>query len=257
MSEILDASSVLSSPTVPPGSVKAIKDGTSDKAVDPEKLKFVDEPGGAKIPGDDDPLGGRGTMPYIDRRKAAGLDKQFDDTGGKAPAGDGLSPEYTPTRPDTDKALTPEKLKILDEPGGTTLPHVDDPFGGRGTMPYIDRRKATGLDKQFADTGVGTAPPGSGVSGSAGGAGGGGTRPFVLQTPHHSMAWTGEHGGEAGGGRDAGEAEHEELAASYERLLSRMQALLQRQQEQLRTLGEQYERLLGEYRSLAGEGSGP
>ncbi|OYR40676.1 serine protease [Halorubrum sp. Hd13] len=257
----------------------------SEKNFPSEKMKFTDEGVGGNKFLNDPPVGtgGRGTVKHVDDRKATGLDKPPGDpagqgggVGGDVPgAGGGL--EYTPTRP-----YIPEKNKFTDEPGGT-LPFRDTPIGGGdgGTSPYIDRRKATGLDKQFDDMGLGQMPfspiqqqgqrqpqgYGYGFGHAGGSKAGGGERPFVLQTPHHvgrgsgaDLQGTGQgqgqgqphgHGGTdrtAGGGGG-------ELQSTYEQLLSDMQQFLQQQQTQLQAINDQYRQLAAEYQQFLSQGS--
>lgn len=65
-------------------------------------------------------------------------------------------------------------------------------------------------------------------------------RPFVLATPHHSMAWTGEQGQSA---------ELEALQAA----IQQMGELMQQYQEALEALGGQYQQLLAAYQAAGGQ----
>lgn len=64
-------------------------------------------------------------------------------------------------------------------------------------------------------------------------------RPFVLTTPHHSMAWTGE----------SQPAELEALAADIQQLTE----LMQQHQDALRALGAQYQQLVASYQAAGGQ----
>lgn len=206
--EILNASSALNVFTLP----KPIRDGQKIPA--DQKFKFVDDGGTVKFSDDG------GTLKHIDDRKHSGLDKPpgTDGGGGKPPWADG---------------------------------------GGGGTVKHVDDRKSAGLDKPPGGD-VGGKPPGAdggfggaGSGGRFGGAGGGLgqvlNRPFVLQTPHHSMAWA--RGGQGQGQRGGG-ADRADLVAHYEFLLGSMEQLLQQWSEEISTVEQQYQQLVAEYQSL-------
>jgi V8-like Glu-specific endopeptidase len=69
--------------------------------------------------------------------------------------------------------------------------------------------------------------------------GGGTARPFVLSTPHHSMAWTGQRQS----------AELETLQAA----IQQMTELMQQYQEALEALGVQYQQLVAAYQAAGGQ----
>ncbi|MCD4665877.1 MAG: hypothetical protein K8R68_11460, partial [Bacteroidales bacterium] len=71
---------------------------------------------------------------------------------------------------------------------------------------------------------------------------GSGGRPFILATPHHSMAW-------AGSQRGASTIDRQDVA-QYEEALIQLEQLLQQGIDELQALDEQYQSLLMEYEAL-------
>ena len=132
-------------------------------------------------------------------------------------------------------------LKFLDDPntlkfrddggGGGTLPAVDAP----GTIKAVDDIKLPGFDKQpGAFEGIDPrVQPGGPLTG------GGGPSPFILSTPHHSMAWT----------RMTGQPPHEEIAA-YQSALTQMESVLQQGMAELAQLDAEYRQLCATYDEL-------
>jgi V8-like Glu-specific endopeptidase len=116
--------------------------------------------------------------------------------------------------------------KVLDD-GGTNK-RIDDVKGpGLDTMPAFDAAGVMG--------GAGQPAPSGQAPGSIG------ARPFILATPHHSMAWA-----------SAGGAAQEAQAAQYEQALVELQQQIQRGEEELEHLHRQYQLLLAEYQALLG-----
>lgn len=70
---------------------------------------------------------------------------------------------------------------------------------------------------------------------------GGGGRPFVLSTPHHSMAWTGESSPGPG-------------LEEYEAGLQQIAETISQYEQALQTLHAQFEQLVEEYRQAGGQG---
>jgi Pregnancy-associated plasma protein-A len=145
-------------------------------------------------------------------------------------------------------------LKALDDP--ITLKFRDDP----STLKFRDDVKLPGLDKPpLAD--VPKPPPADagfpGFPGFPGGQGGGffaRPAPFVLSTPHHSMAWAQSYP-EAGQGALAS---YEVQLLEYEQMLEQYAqadaagALGPEDVESANQLHAEYEQLLQEYRQLSG-----
>jgi len=154
-------------------------------------------------------------------------------------------------------------LKFSDDGGGGTLKFSDD--GGTlkftddgGTLKAVDDVKAGGLDKGFSDRkspGLDTGRIDPGRSrvlptrrlgrGVAGGA-----RPFVLSTPHHSMAWAG--GQQPGRGSEAAGLS-EETIVQYENALTEMHEMMQQGMSELAAMDEQYQTLYAEYEAVVAE----
>lgn len=156
-----------------------------------------------------------------------------------------------------DIALTfsdigPVKLRW---PGDFTLPYIDQPFpGGIRTRPDIDPIKTVFLDKQGTDFGgitryLGdpTLSTGPTLTKSISNA-----TPFVLATPHHTMAWTDLYSGAAVGGVTRGQVGNAQ--AQYEAALGQMAQHLQVAAAELRSMEEQYRALEEEYRQVMAQG---
>ena len=144
------------------------------------------------------------------------------------------------------KVVDDPKLKFADDP---KLKFFDDP---RGTLKYIDDVKSPGLDKQFGDV----KQPGTD--------GFGGRiprvdprvnpikrnvrRPFILQTPHHSMHWAGQQQ-QANTEQQQYEAHLQEYAAQ----ISQCEQMMQQMMSEIETLSQQYEELVAQYQAIASE----
>jgi len=161
----------------------------------------------------------------------------------------------------------PIKLKVLDDPitlkfrdDGGKLKVLDDPITLKfrddvGTSPRIDPIKQPGLDKPpLADTfkqpGFDKAPgadrpgiPGSFREGAA---------PFVLSTPHHSMAWT-QSFPEA---HRATLAQYESAIAQYEQTIREINEAFEKGQlseadmQTAENIFQEYQSILAEYQQL-------
>jgi subtilisin family serine protease len=169
-----------------------------------------------------------------------------------------ISDEAQPTLKIKDELLT---LKFVDEPLPTlkikdelpTLKFVDEPkptlkiTDEPATMPVTDLVKAPALDKhpsldaaKMPGSDLGRPPAGPGRPTEA--------APFVLATPHHTMAWAQSFPEVFA----AMLAEYESRIAEYEQVLAELDALYQRgllTPDQLR----QAEQLYQEYRAWAAE----
>ena len=178
-------------------------------------LKFVDDGGTIKFVDDG------GTLKFIDD---GGTLKFFDDGGTLKFIDDGGT------------------LKFVDD--GGTLKFIDD----GGTLKAIDDVKHPTLDKQFGDHkipgsdgrppfrpgGIFTQP----IRGTATTA-----RPFILSTPHHSMAW-------ARGRETQGAMEMQQLLEQYEAAITQLAQLIEQGSSELEQLNQQYQTMVAEYQSL-------
>lgn len=118
-----------------------------------------------------------------------------------------------------------------------TRPLVDMTHTARKNFDDV---KAPGYDKPpFADV---KRPGSDNVTdpGHVGRPGEGPARPFVLATPHHSMAWTGEQ---------ANSAELAELQAT----IQQMTEVMQQYQEALESINNQYRELVAIYQAAGGQ----
>jgi len=140
----------------------------------------------------------------------------------------------------TLQVLTTPTLKFFDD--GGTLKFIDD----GGTLKAIDDVKHPALDKQFGNQklpgtdmrssiqpGVPVRQP-TGVSS--------GSRPFILKTPHHSMAWA--------KGQYPSTSSRQELQEQYEATITQLAQMLQQGSDELSQLNEQYQRMIAEYQAL-------
>ena len=148
-------------------------------------------------------------------------------------------------------------LKFRDDP---TLKFRDDPtlkFRDDPTLKFRDDPKLKNLDDPIGTIGgadpigppFGGGNPGGPISGSGTR---GGTAPFILSTPHHSMAW-------ANSFPQAYQAEidaYEQQIAEFEQLLEQYQegeqagVLTDVDRQQVDQLYQEYERLIAEYQCM-------
>lgn len=212
ISSILAASPTLQDLTAPRPTLKFLDDPRPTLKVtdDPRPtLKFVDDPR-PTLKFTDDPIG---TIKFVD--------------------------DPRPTLKVTDDPRP--SLKFTDDIG--TIKALDD---GTGSVKALDDVKLPALDKQFSDRKL----PGSDVGqpsrpGVRGEQQGGGARPFVLSTPHHSMAWAGQ-GGQEGEGN---------IVSHYEEAIAELEELIRQGTEELEQLHQLYQQAVSEYQELM-SGSG-
>ena len=129
-------------------------------------------------------------------------------------------------------------LKFADDVG--TNPFVDP---GTNTNKAIDDVKAPALDKGFSDQKL---PGSDGMPwlGRPGTFGQPSAKPFVMSTPHHSMAWAAN----AAPGRSGGEAAT--TVAQYEQTLIQMEEMMRQYMDALSQLDAEYQQILREYEAL-------
>jgi V8-like Glu-specific endopeptidase len=134
-------------------------------------------------------------------------------------------------------------LKFTDD--GGTNPYID--AGGTGTIKAIDDVKTPALDKGFSDRKL---PGNDGIpwSSSPVSFGRGGATPFILSTPHHSMAWASP----VARAESAGVAT--EVVNQYEQTLMQMEATILQYLEVLNQLDAEYRQILNEYETLTQRG---
>ncbi|GGE21006.1 hypothetical protein GCM10011529_29520 [Polymorphobacter glacialis] len=124
-------------------------------------------------------------------------------------------------------------ISILDR--GGTLKFRDDI-----KSPVLDKNPATDIIKRFGSDGpLVPDPRGPLVNPQLGNL----QRPFVLSTPHHSMAWTGE-------------ATATPQLAEYEAALAQLAETIVQYQQALESLDADYQQLLAEYEQVAGNTGG-
>jgi len=133
-------------------------------------------------------------------------------------------------------------LKFIDD-GGGSLKFIDD----GGSLKFIDDVKHSGLDKQFSDhklPGNDVRPPHrfTGNFGNQGEAMSG-QRPFILSTPHHSMAW-------AGGQKSQNSMQEMQVRRQYEQAITELAQVIEAGSNELTHLSKQYENLVAEYKEL-------
>jgi hypothetical protein len=151
----------------------------------------------------------------------------------------------------------PITLKFRDDP--ITLKFRDDPItikftddGGGGTLKNVDDVKLPLLDKPPSADVAG--PGGPGFPPQPGPIGGGRATPFVLSTPHHSMAWTQSFPQAA---RQTAAA-YEQQLQQYQQLLNEYASadaagqLLPNERQQAEALYEEYMALMAQYRATFG-----
>jgi len=129
-------------------------------------------------------------------------------------------------------------LKFIDD-GGGKLKFRDD----HNTLKALDDIKLPGLDKQLGDhklPGQDIPPPRGALAPRPGDASVAGAMPFILTTPHHSMAW-------------AGGAEQQALT-EYEQVLAQLELAMKQGLDELALMDAEYRRLAAEYQQL---GQGP
>jgi hypothetical protein len=138
--------------------------------------------------------------------------------------------------------LPPPTLKFRDDQ--PTLKFRDD---GPSTLPQLDQRKQPQLDQ--AKSPVGDQPGFAQAGGGGAGPGGGRAAPFVLSTPHHSMAWTQTFPQSV----EAAAAAYEQQITAYEQALSEyadaeaMGQLQPQDHQQAEALHQEYQTLIAEY----------
>jgi hypothetical protein len=121
-------------------------------------------------------------------------------------------------------------LKFTDDVG--TQKFVDD----GGTLKAIDDVKLAGFDQRQGIDPQGPLAPSAAATGT----------PFILATPHHSMAWAG-----AGAAAPApGQVPYETLIPQYEATLASMEQQMQQALGMLQSLDAQYRQLIAEYQAL-------
>ena len=139
-------------------------------------------------------------------------------------------------------------LKFRDDP--ITLKFIDDPatrpaIDAVGTFKAVDDVKTAALDKGLSDRKL---PGSDGMpwTGRPGYQGQAGATPFVLSTPHHSMAWA--------SGLSQAQSTRAEAAtvAQYEQTLIQMEEVISQYLDVLATLDAEYRRILSEYEVLVG-----
>jgi V8-like Glu-specific endopeptidase len=199
-----------------------IAQSPSLQALTAPTLKFIDDGGTLKVADD-----GGGTVKFADD---GGTLKFADDGGTLKFADDGGTLKVADDGGGT--------LKFADD-GGGTLKFLDD----GGTLKSVDDVKQPALDKQFGDRklpgsdaidpGVPNIRPGLGGRPSA--------QPFILATPHHSMAWAGAR---------AGATEQAALVARYQEALAQLQQLIQQRMQELGGLDQQFQQALAELQAL-------
>jgi tyrosinase len=156
-------------------------------------------------------------------------------------------------RPTLKFSDDPGTLKAIDD-GGPTLKFADD---GGGTIKAIDDVKSPGLDpggtvKMAMDPMGPVRPQEPGQSPPSRAA------PFVLATPHHSMAWTSTFPGSL----EQALAALEQQLAEYESALRQLEAaqaqgaLSADDARQMETLKQEFEAMLAEHDQLARHGGG-
>jgi len=130
-------------------------------------------------------------------------------------------------------------LKFRDD--NITLKFTDD--GGTGTLKAVDDVKTPALDKGFSDHKL---PGSDGMpwSGRPGDYTQGGATPFVLSTPHHSMAWA------APATQAESPSATAEVVAQYEQTLLQMEAAILQYLDALTQLDTEYRQTLNEYETL-------
>ena len=140
----------------------------------------------------------------------------------------------------TVKQLDDVTTKAHDDP---TTKALDD-----GTVKALDDGTVKALDDgttKILDDGIpGGNPPGGDPPSFGAQAG----VPFILSTPHHSMAWA------AGGSAQQVPAPGVSRAQQYRRALAALEQQIVTAQRELGSLDAQYRALLAEYQSLAGQG---
>jgi hypothetical protein len=224
MQACLDSDRSTIGTTKPQTTFKFIDDQVTLKFKDDQAtLKFADDPGTFKFKDDqvtfkfnDDPA----TLKFRDDQ---GTLKFADDPGTLKFQDD------------------PGTLKFQDDPG--TLKFVDDP----GTLKYIDDVKLPTQDIRGKAPAT-DAQPMAGRTGAR-------PAPFILSTPHHSMAWTQSYPGAARSTAN----QYETLIGQYEQALSDYQqaaqagALSQADVQAANQLFDEYQALLAEYQQFMGQ----
>jgi hypothetical protein len=192
-------------------------------------LKFVDDPGGT-LKFIDDPT----TLKFRDD-----ITLKFSDDPGTLKFRDDITFKFS------DDPIT---LKFRDD---ITLKFIDD----GGTLKFIDEGGSLKIVDDPIGTVAGGDPIGPGPVGPGPVEGGGlrgGATPFILSTPHHSMAWSGSFPQ----AYQAQMASHEQQIAQLEQLLTQYQqgeqagVLTDTDRQQAMQAYQEYERLVTEYQRM-------
>jgi tyrosinase len=138
----------------------------------------------------------------------------------------------------------PPKRKFIDDP--VVKKPLDDPKFKFIDDPVIPKRigdvKIAGSDTRPIDPLIPrTLAQNLGVAGGT---------PFILATPHHSMAWA---GGAQAAGQEVDAAQYEAAIAQYEVQLTELQQRLQQGVRELVAIDQQYQSMLAEYQILTAE----
>ena len=160
------------------------------------------------------------------------------------------------------------KFKFADDSGGFKLKFTDEPGGGiknlldnggikkirddGRTLKHIDDVKGAGLDKQFTDVKISRRDVASlglrqrfspSVLAQS-------SIPFIMATPHHSMAWARQYFGSSS---QQNAKEFEETVLQYETMLMELEKALQQGMSELQEMDELYRSLLSEYQAVTSE----
>lgn len=187
------------------------------------------------------------TIKFIDDGGGIPKHKFADDGGAKLKfIDDGVTIKFVDDGPPslkfTDDGGT---LKFIDDGGGGSIKFTDD----GGTLKAVDDVKQPALDKQFGDRKLpGTDTPFRNPKRFRFGLrseGAGGRRPFILSTPHHSMAW-------ARGGRQTTQAnqQKQQMQHQYEEAITQLAQMIENGSQELEQLSQEYQQLVAEYQEL-------
>jgi Subtilase family len=142
----------------------------------------------------------------------------------------------------TLKAADDVTVKLHDDPTVKAADDVTVKVADDTTVKVID----DGGSLKIADDGIpGGNPPGGDPPLSRGA---GGEVPFILSTPHHSMAWAA-----GGSAQQAPQAGAPSQAQQYEAALAALEQQIRSGLQQLNQLDAQYRTMLAEYKALGGQ----